>query len=151
MGSSEQPGEKSQLEGYDTVLMGRSTYEFGFRFGLHPGQRAYPHMRHLIFSRTLELPTNCDVEIVRDDWVNRVKALKSSAGGAIYLCGGGQFAGLLVSNGLVDRLHVKLAPVPLPGGVRLCEHLRRQVNLEPVSIVQHASHVVTMEYALDTV
>lgn len=140
-----------RLEGYDTVLMGRSTYEFGFRFGLHPGQRAYPHMRHLIFSRTLELPTNCDVEIVRDDWVNRVKALKSSAGGAIYLCGGGQFAGLLVSNGLVDRLHVKLAPVLLPGGVRLCEHLGRQVNLEPVSIVQHASHVVTMEYALDTV
>lgn len=139
-----------RLEGYDTVLMGRSTYEFGFRFGLQPGQRAYPHMQHYIFSRTLELPADSDVEIVRDDWVDRVKKLKSAAGGAIYLCGGGQFAGLLVSHGLVDRLHLKLAPILLPGGVRLCEHLSRQVDLEPVSVVKHASHVITMEYALNT-
>lgn len=138
-----------RLAGYDTVLMGRSTYEFGFRFGLQPGQRAYPHMQHHIFSRTLELPANCDVDIVQDDWINRVKALKMAAGGDIYLCGGGQFAGLLLSNGLVDRLHLKVAPVLLPGGIKLCEHLDHQLQLEALSMVLHSSGVVTMEYALN--
>ena len=34
---------------FDTVIMGRKTYEFGYRFGLQPGQPAYPHMRHFCF------------------------------------------------------------------------------------------------------
>lgn len=140
----------ARLAGYDTVLMGRSTYEFGFRFGLQPGQRAYSHMHHYVFSRTLDLPADSVVEIVRDDWINRVRKLKSADGGDIYLCGGGQFAGLLMSNGLVDRLHLKVAPILLPGGVSLFEKLDRQIDLHPVSIVRHASDVVTMEYALNT-
>ncbi|MCR9138493.1 MAG: dihydrofolate reductase family protein [Alphaproteobacteria bacterium] len=137
-----------RLAGFDTVLMGRRTYEFGFRFGLQPGQRAYPHMQHFVFSRTLELPTDSDVDIVRDDWINRIKQLKMAAGGDIYLCGGGQFAGLLLSNGLVDRLHLKVAPILLPGGVKLCEHLDCRLELVAVSTVPHGSGVVTMEYAL---
>ncbi len=42
------------LQSYDTVIMGRKTYEFGYRFGLVPGQPAYPHIRHYIFSNTLK-------------------------------------------------------------------------------------------------
>jgi len=41
------------LESFDTVIMGRKTYEFGYRYGLKPGTPAYPHMRHYIFSRSL--------------------------------------------------------------------------------------------------
>ncbi len=137
-----------RLAGYDTVLMGRGTYEFGYRFGLQPGRRAYAHMHHYIFSRTLDLPADSEVEIVRDDWIERVRSLKSAAGGDIYLCGGGQFAGLLMSHGLVDRLRLKMAPFLLPGGVPLFEQLDRQVQLQPVSMTRHDSGVVTMEYRL---
>ena len=42
------------LKDFDTVIMGRNTYEFGYRFGLEPGQAAYPHMEHYIFSENLE-------------------------------------------------------------------------------------------------
>jgi len=34
--------------------MGKNTYEFGYKFGLKPGQRAYPHMTHYIFSNSLK-------------------------------------------------------------------------------------------------
>lgn len=138
-----------RLASYDTVLMGRKTYEFGFRYGLQPGQRAYPHMHHVIFSRTLNLPADAVVELVRDDWVNYVRDLKIRPGGDIYLCGGGRFAGLLAAHGLVDRLHLKVAPVLLPGGVPLFEQLDRKIDLKPVSMVRHETGVTTMEYALD--
>ena len=53
-------GEGSGLEQYlhdlklfDTVIMGKNTYEFGFKFGNKPGMPAYEHMDHYIFSNTL--------------------------------------------------------------------------------------------------
>ena len=45
----------SDLAGFDTVIVGKNTYEFGYKFGLQPGQPAYPHMQHYIFSNQLEL------------------------------------------------------------------------------------------------
>ncbi|MEZ4850282.1 MAG: hypothetical protein R3B93_17040 [Bacteroidia bacterium] len=45
----------ADLQEFDTVIMGRKTYEFGYKYGLKPGQPAYPHMEHYIFSRTLKL------------------------------------------------------------------------------------------------
>lgn len=45
----------SDLANYDTVIMGRRTYEFGYKFGLRSGQPAYPHMEHYIFSNNLKL------------------------------------------------------------------------------------------------
>ena len=39
----------SDLQGFDTVIMGRKTYEFGYRFGLQPGQPAYQKYEALYF------------------------------------------------------------------------------------------------------
>ena len=47
-----------RLEQYDTVIMGRKTYEFGYQFGLKPGDRAYAHMEHYIVSSTLKLASD---------------------------------------------------------------------------------------------
>ncbi len=43
------------LKEFETVIMGRNTYEFGYQFGLKPGAPAYPHMNHFIFSKSLIL------------------------------------------------------------------------------------------------
>ncbi|WP_373518949.1 dihydrofolate reductase family protein [Pricia sp.] len=42
------------LKDFKTVIMGRRTYEFGYKYGLEPGQPAYSHMQHYIFSKTLK-------------------------------------------------------------------------------------------------
>ncbi|WP_209405722.1 dihydrofolate reductase family protein [Pseudozobellia sp. WGM2] len=42
------------LKDFKTVIMGRRTYEFGYTYGLEPGQPAYSHMQHFIFSKTLK-------------------------------------------------------------------------------------------------
>jgi len=108
-----------RLQTYDTVIMGRKTYEYAYDFVLPPGARAYPHMTHYIFSKTLELPDNSDVQVVRDNWLNQIDKLKDSSGRPIYLCGGGIFAGYLLQHGRIDLLRLKVAPLVLGNGIKL--------------------------------
>lgn len=107
------------LQVFDTVIMGRKTYEFGYRFGLVEGQKAYPHMQHYIFSNTLILNNLAEgVHVCQVD-LQTVLALKQQQGTDIYLCGGGIFAGWLLDNKQIDLLKLKLNPVVLGKGVRL--------------------------------
>jgi dihydrofolate reductase len=111
----------NDLASFDTVIMGRATYEFGYRFGLQPGQKAYPHMRHYIFSDNLVFK-NADPEVtVCPMNIQIVKDLKAGAGSDIYLCGGGRFAGWLLCHELIDLLKIKLNPIILGQGVKLFE------------------------------
>ena len=93
---------KSDLTNFETVIMGRKTYEFGFRFGLEPGQPAYPHMKHFIFSDTLKVDTLSESVHIEKPSVHIVNEIRQNAKTDIYLCGGGQFAGWLLDNGLID-------------------------------------------------
>ena len=108
-----------RLKSYACAIMGRATYEFGYRFGLTPGQNPYPHMACIVFSRSIDLPEGSDVQIVRDDAEARLRHLKARSEGPLYLCGGGQFAGWLLSMGLISRLRLKRAPIFLGGGTPL--------------------------------
>lgn len=45
-----------RIAGYPAVVMGRTTYEAGYTWGLKPGVKAYPHMDHHVFSKGLQLP-----------------------------------------------------------------------------------------------
>ena len=86
---------------FDTVLEGRASYEIGLAAGLPD---AYPHLRHLVFSTTLE-SQDPSVEIVRDNALERVRALKSEEGKDLWLVGGGKLAHSLLP--VIDRLVLK--------------------------------------------
>ena len=109
----------SDLGDFDTVIMGRHTYEFGYRFGLKPGQPAYPHMKHYIFSNTLVLQDADSKVTVRPVRISEVEDIKNQSGTDIYLCGGGAFAGWLLDHGLIDIVRIKLNPLILGGGTRI--------------------------------
>ncbi len=116
------PGvEKYQqdLQHFDTVIMGRRTYEFGYQYGLPPGQPAYAHMEHYLFSNTLAFEQSHEKVHVLPPDLAHVRALKEQAGPDIYLCGGGAFAGWLLDQRQIDVLKIKLNPVILGEGIRL--------------------------------
>ena len=107
------------LQGFDTVIMGRKTYEFGYKFGLTPGQPAYPHMKHYIFSNTLTFESQSQqIEVCSPD-IEYIKAIRNQEGADIYLCGGGEFAGWLLDHKQIDILKIKLNPLVLGKGVKL--------------------------------
>ncbi len=88
------PGER-----FDTVVMGWNTYAAGFPHGVRD---PYPHLRQYACTRSHDdVPEG--IEVVRDDPIGAVRRLKGEeAGKAIWLCGGGALAGVLL--GEIDRL-----------------------------------------------
>lgn len=110
---------QADLLNFETVIMGRRTYEFGFQYGLQPGQPAYPHMENHIFSNSLKIENLSDSVHIEKISIDRIKEIKSTAKTDIYLCGGGEFAGWLLDNGLIDQLKLKLNPIILEDGIKL--------------------------------
>lgn len=118
------------LKSYDTVLMGRRTYEFGYQFGLQPGQPAYPHMEHYIFSRSLKFANPHPKVHVSDYDLELVRTLKAQQGTDIYLCGGGIFAGWLLQHAMIDVLKLKINPFISGQGIPLFKDIASRYALE---------------------
>lgn len=135
------------LQQYDTVIMGRRTYEFGYDYGLKPGERAYPNMQHWIFSKSIEISPADGVHVVRSVWLDRIDELTAQDGPEIYLCGGSAFAGSLLAAGRIGRLRLKLNPVlfgvglPLFAGLQPKPSTFKFVRSKPYEI-----GVVLLEY-----
>lgn len=89
---------------FDTVVMGWNTLTPALEAGI---ASPYPHLRQLVASRQ---PREVDPSItLTSDAVMAVRSLKRDEGLDIWLCGGGELAGSLLSE--IDRLVVKRNPV----------------------------------------
>lgn len=124
----------ARLADYAVAIMGKDTYEFGYGFGLTPGQNPYDHMRTLVFSKSMTLPDDGDVELRKSSDALFFRDLKVSSNGPIYLCGGGAFSGSLLSMGLIDKIRLKRAPVVLGIGIHLFGEATVPAGLRRVSI-----------------
>lgn len=133
------------LNKYDTVIMGRRTYEFGYKYGLKPGQKAYPHMKHYIFSNSLHFDKPAEGVTTFKIDINKVKDLKKEKGSDIYLCGGGIFAQWLLENELIDQIKVKLNPFVTGEGIRLFGASKKQASLELLEseVYEHGLQIMT--------
>ncbi|WP_078488914.1 dihydrofolate reductase family protein [Streptomyces sp. Mg1] len=98
---------------FDTVLMGRVTYEPGLAAGV---TSPYPHLKQYVFSRTLA-QLDPAVEVVPTDPVAFVRDLKKQDGEGIWLCGGANLAGQLLEE--IDELIIKRYPVVIGSGIPL--------------------------------
>ena len=138
----------TSLRDYDTVLMGRRTYEIGYKYGVAVGQPSptYPHMTQIVFSRTMADSTHPQLQIVREDPVAFTRELKTQTGGAIYLCGGGVLAGALMAAGLVDELIIKLNPVIFGKGIPLFSGLDQTIPLKMIDTRVYANGVLFLRY-----
>jgi len=81
---------QADLLNFGTVIMGRKTYEFGYQYGLVPGQPAYPHMKHHIFSTTLKIDKLSEMVKIERGGLDRINEIQQNTETDIYLCGGGQ-------------------------------------------------------------
>lgn len=100
---------------FDTVIMGRKTYEVANA----QGGGAMPGMEVIVFSRTLRPVTRKGFRIVNDDPRDVVAAVKARPGRDIWLFGGGELFGSLLTAGLVDTVEVGVMPVLLGSGIPL--------------------------------
>ena len=99
---------------FDTVLMGRATYEVALKLGI---TSPYPHLKQYLFSRAIAESPDPGVELVHDDPAATVKRLKQETGKDIWLCGGARLAAAVFSE--IDELILKFNPVVLGTGIPL--------------------------------
>jgi dihydrofolate reductase len=109
-------GVRGENRHFDTVLMGRETYEPGLRIGL---SSPYPTLKQYVFSATMEESPHEDVTLVSEDAAGLIRELKMGPGKDVWLAGGSTLAASLFSEGLVDELILKMNPVVLGSGIPL--------------------------------
>lgn len=96
------------------MLEGRRSYEIALAAGITD---ACPHLRHLVFFRTLTQSPDPAVELLADDPVASVRELRQQHGKDIWLLGGAELAGSLYAE--IDTLILKAGPLTIGDGIPL--------------------------------
>lgn len=128
---------------FDTVLMGRSTYEVGTAFGV---MNPYPQLRQYVISGTLPAAPDPAVRVVSESPVELVRELKNEDGLDIWLCGGGSLAGSLYEE--IDELILKINPVMIGSGKPLFQRANMVKKLTLTNHQTFASGVVIHRYSV---
>lgn len=102
------------FEQFDTLLMGRRTYEI-----VRTMDDGFHGKRVVVASHSLLQAEHPDVEIVNTDLDVRIRELRAQPGLDIWLYGGGVLFSQLLAWDLVDTVEPAIIPVLLGGGVPL--------------------------------
>ena len=108
----------------DTFLLGRKTYvTHAQAFEPLPAGDFFGDMmnapKKYVVSRTLKEPIWRNTTIIRDNVIDAVRKLKAEPGKNILTDGSSQLVHALVTNDLVDELHLLLYPISLGGGKKV--------------------------------
>lgn len=114
---------------FDTVVMGRGSYEPGLAAGV---KSPFAHLRQFVVSTTIPDTEDPPVTIVRADPLGVVRSLKEEEGQDIWLCGGGTLAGELLPE--IDELIIKRYPVVAGAGIPMIRG-----NFEPTPFTPTAT------------
>jgi dihydrofolate reductase len=116
----------AMMQSFDTILLGRKTYEGTRQQGGGGGGMA--GMQAYVFSRTLR-QADCPSVIVSNDPEKTLTALKEKPGKDLWLFGGGGLFRSLLELRLVDQVEVAIIPVLLGGGLPLLPHPSKMATL----------------------
>ncbi|WP_375561532.1 dihydrofolate reductase family protein [Bernardetia sp. OM2101] len=139
---------QNDLKEFDTVIMGRKTYEFGYKYGLEVGKAAYSTMEHYIFSDNLTFE-NADANVhIKSINLSEIEKIQAQQGTDIYLCGGGRFAGWLLENKKIDILKIKLNPILLGKGIKIFGNSQKSYQLELLQTESYEKGMQILTYKI---
>ena len=101
------------LSQFDTVLIGRRTYQSMVR----SGATNIPGLKVIVLSTTLRQENYPDVTILGGEYQATLKKLKESDGKDIWVLGGSSLFRSLLDSDLVDTVEVNIIPILLGDGL----------------------------------
>lgn len=128
-------------EQFDTLLMGRRTYEI-----VRDAGESIPGKQIVVASRSLEAVDDPRVEVVGENLENRVRQLRAEPGRDIWLYGGGRLFAQLLAWDLVDRVEPAIIPVLLGDGVPFLPSPSVRRRLELVESRAYPQGMMLLEY-----
>ena len=134
------------FEQYDTVVMGRRTFEVMLKEG---GNGSMPGLDVVVFSRRLRQKDFPAVSVVNSSPAETIRSLKAKPGKDMWLYGGGELFRTLLDAGVVDTVEPAIIPVLLGGGVPLLPATASRTQL---TLIRHRlynrSGIMLLEYAV---
>ena len=147
-------GMQEFFSSIDCMLLGRKTYEVAT--GMQPKRRKSKKakdktsagwgMKSFVFSRTLKADTDDDVVVISENAGEFVRKLKHESGKDIWLMGGGELAGSLLNEAVVDEISLNIHPILLGKGIPLFAGLTKRVDLELITSKAHKNGCVQVDY-----
>ena len=134
------------------LLLGRNTYEMfaaswaGRTAAEDPGAPFMNESRKHVVSSSLKDPEWNNSEALGGYDAERISALKDEVGGDLYVSGSGTLVRALLSDGLVDELHLFVYPLVLGAGERLFDERAAETKLAFESHEAFASGVQHVTY-----
>lgn len=132
------------------VLLGRATYE-----GL---AATWPSMTGELFDKVNAMPkyvasttlteTTWNAEVLPGDAVHAVAKLKESGDGTLVKYGNGPFSRALIEAGLIDELHLSVAPFVVGSGDSLLSGLA-ETAMDLKKVTEIGNGAVVLAYALN--
>lgn len=131
---------------FDTLIMGRKTFEVAMQNSPDAGTDPYKGMTTIVFSRTLDQADFPAVKVVSADPGEFVRALKTQDGKDICVMGGGDLGRTLFEAGVIDEIGFNIHPLLLGSGVPLFHRMSRQIELELTECRQFKNGCVYVNY-----
>jgi dihydrofolate reductase len=136
----------AMMSRYDTLLMGRRTYEVTQSMGGGGGD-SMPGVSTVVVSRTMQQRDHREVTVLSENWEDAVRELRERPGEDIWLFGGGALFAAMLDAGLVDGVDVGVIPILLGGGIPFLKPPANRVKLQLKSHkVYPKSGIVGLEY-----
>jgi dihydrofolate reductase len=137
-------GLKRFLRSIDTIVWGRTTYEFALR---HGGLAIFgKSIRNYVFTARGGVPPQMDVEFVNEPVAEFVQRLCSKSGKNIWLMGGARIIASFLDEGMVDQFMIHVIPVLIGEGIPLASPRPRTVPLILESTRTYADGVIRLSY-----
>jgi dihydrofolate reductase len=128
---------------FDTVLMGRRTYQAALAA---PSGSVLPAMPTYVFSRTLRPEDHPEVTIVGANLDQTIEDLRGGSGKDIWLFGGGELFRSLLERRYVDVVEVGLVPVLLGRGIPFLPGLDRKAELRLTDMRRYPTGIMLLAY-----
>ena len=121
---------KDSWSRFDTMLMGRKTYEVAMAKAPKGGGKDPYGIQTYVFSTTLDRAEHEGLNIVSEGAGDLVRALKENDGKDICVMGGGLLAKSLFEAGVIDEVGFNIHPILLGSGIPSFHRMTSEVRLE---------------------
>ncbi len=140
-------GAKAFFRTVDTILWGRTTYDFALH---HGGVGIFgPKIKNYVFSTRPPQPRPTDVTFVNEPVADFARRLRSERGKHIWMMGGASIIGAFLDEGAIDEFILHVIPVLLGDGIPLSARRHRNVSLTLKSTRKYPDGVVRLHYGVD--
>lgn len=137
----ERLGIKGENRHFDTVLMGRNTYEVGLRENI---TNPYSTLDQYLFSKSMNESPDDNVTLIKEGAFQFIEDLKKKEGKAIWLCGGSELASALFSQ--IDELILKVNPFLIGSGIPLFANKVEPTQLGLINSRAYSNGFVLLHY-----